>query len=107
MPPLLLPSPPGAPRLTFMRSRFLDSFVFTSPAMAAAALALGRAGSPSSSSAAAAQAGGEPGEEAVAARLHPPRSGPGPAPRSGGACGGRQGARPMEKKRLKSSSFAV
>lgn len=27
------------------------------------------------------------------ARLHPPRSGPGTAPRSGGACGGRQGAR--------------
>lgn len=67
--PFSFPSPPAAPRLTFMRSKFLDSFVFTSPAMAAAALALGRAGSPSSSTAAAAQAGGEPGEEAAAARL--------------------------------------
>ena len=51
-----LPLP--APHLTFIRSRFLDSFVFTSPAMAAAALPVGRAGSPRSRSAAAAHAGG-------------------------------------------------
>lgn len=46
------------PHLTFMRSKFLDSFVFTSPAMAAPALPVGRAGSPCSRSAAAAHVGG-------------------------------------------------